>query len=114
MANLRFLLLISLSIALATEYVQCGDSEYGCKKGTTCCTSGSESEDWVCCPYEDAICCNDKGGHCCPVGYPICDVKHKKCKDHLLNEAPSHTRLAAVQLLKIERREDSEYLVTGF
>ena len=108
---LRLLVVLCVSVALATEFVQCGDSQYGCKKGTTCCTSGNDHDEWLCCPFEDGVCCNDVGGHCCPIGYPVCDIKHKTCKDHLQSQIPAPMRLNAVEVLKIERRVENEYLV---
>ncbi|KAJ3607811.1 hypothetical protein NHX12_024862 [Muraenolepis orangiensis] len=46
-----------------------------CPEGTTCCllTSG----DYGCCPYAEAVCCNDHI-HCCPAE-SMCDLKHERC-----------------------------------
>ena len=44
--------------------VQCDDGSE-CPTGTTCCKLSSGQ--WGCCPYPNAVCCND-GEHCCPQG----------------------------------------------
>jgi len=57
--------------------VKC-DSENTCPAKQTCCKDPSKS--WVCCPLEDAVCCDD-GLHCCPNDYPICDPSIKGCRN---------------------------------
>ncbi|KAM4622432.1 progranulin isoform 3-T6 [Discoglossus pictus] len=47
------------------QKVQCDASTY-CPGTQTCCRL--ESGEWGCCPYEQAICCDDHL-HCCPNGY---------------------------------------------
>ena len=44
--------------------VPCGDGT-SCPSGTTCCKLSSGQ--WGCCPYPEAVCCDD-GQHCCPSG----------------------------------------------
>ena len=44
--------------------VKCDDGS-SCPSGTTCCKLSSGQ--WGCCPYPEAVCCDD-GEHCCPSG----------------------------------------------
>ncbi|OQV24029.1 hypothetical protein BV898_01985 [Hypsibius exemplaris] len=46
-----------------------------CDPGQTCCAS---DQGWGCCPYANAVCCEDKV-HCCPSGFS-CDLVNKRCK----------------------------------
>jgi len=78
-----FLLLITL---VAGKYYLCDDKGHACKEGTTCCKR--KGNDYGCCPLESAVCCADSDGHCCPLGYPICDIVHKKCTNHLSFSQP--------------------------
>ncbi|XP_060727012.1 granulin b isoform X1 [Tachysurus vachellii] len=47
------------------------DATRRCSKSQTCCRSSDS--DWACCPFEQAVCCEDMK-HCCPKGY-ACDPK---------------------------------------
>ncbi|XP_027011582.2 granulin b isoform X2 [Tachysurus fulvidraco] len=47
------------------------DATSRCSKSQTCCRSSDS--DWACCPFEQAVCCEDMK-HCCPKGY-ACDPK---------------------------------------
>ena len=49
---------------LTVGSVPCGDGS-SCPSGTTCCKLSSGQ--WGCCPYPEAVCCDD-GEHCCPSG----------------------------------------------
>ncbi|XP_028823013.1 granulin b [Denticeps clupeoides] len=51
------------------------DAQSRCFSGQTCCRTSSTS--WACCPYQQAVCCQDMK-HCCPMGY-TCDPKVKGC-----------------------------------
>lgn len=46
-----------------------------CADFSTCCIIGEEQ--YGCCPYQDAMCCEDLT-HCCPSGYK-CDIAEKQC-----------------------------------
>ncbi|XP_065287818.1 progranulin-like isoform X2 [Dermacentor albipictus] len=46
-----------------------------CEDDQTCCLLQSGS--YGCCPYNQAVCCDDKE-HCCPAGY-TCDVQAARC-----------------------------------
>ncbi|XP_063693192.1 uncharacterized protein LOC134825040 isoform X3 [Bolinopsis microptera] len=59
---------------LSVGSIKCDDGS-SCPTGTTCCKLSSG--DWGCCPYPEAVCCND-GEHCCPQGY-TCDVSAGTC-----------------------------------
>ncbi|KAL5246583.1 hypothetical protein ACHWQZ_G018711 [Mnemiopsis leidyi] len=59
---------------LTVGSVPCGDGS-SCPSGTTCCKLSSG--EWGCCPYPEAVCCDD-GEHCCPSGY-TCDVSAGTC-----------------------------------
>lgn len=63
------------------EYYTCSSAGNACKVGTTCCKRSDGK--YGCCPLENGICCNDGEGHCCPYGFPVCDIPHKRCTDHL-------------------------------
>lgn len=88
-----FLFLIVLA---ASKYYICDDLGHACKVGTTCCKR--KGDDYGCCPLENAICCSDSDGHCCPLGYPICDVVHKRCTNHLSLSQPISLKSEALSL----------------
>ncbi|XP_051537974.1 progranulin-like [Myxocyprinus asiaticus] len=56
------------------EEVVC-DASTRCSNTQTCCRLSDTT--WACCPYKEAVCCNDMK-HCCPMGYK-CDPKVKGC-----------------------------------
>lgn len=91
--KLLLALLITITVQ-ADDYYLCDPIGNACKPGDTCCyrSNHNERHSWGCCPIENAVCCNDDEGHCCPIGYPICDVEHKTCKDHMGFEAPPFLR----------------------
>ena len=49
---------------LSVRNVECDDGS-SCPTGTTCCKLSSGG--YGCCPYPEAVCCDD-GEHCCPNG----------------------------------------------
>ena len=51
---------------LSVRSVECDDGST-CPTGTTCCKLSSGG--YGCCPYPEAVCCDD-GEHCCPNGKP--------------------------------------------
>ncbi|XP_062294871.1 granulin a [Scomber scombrus] len=51
------------------------DSSKSCPDGTTCCKT--TTGDWACCPYAEAVCCDDHE-HCCPKG-TTCDLASQTC-----------------------------------
>jgi len=53
----------------------CPGGLFECPHKSTCCLSSNKS--WGCCPYDNAICCNDFK-HCCPEGYK-CDMQLGRC-----------------------------------
>ena len=57
---------------LTVGNVPCGDGT-SCSSGTTCCKLSSGQ--WGCCPYPEAVCCDD-GEHCCPSGLLIFVMSH--------------------------------------
>ena len=61
-------------IAVSLCGTECPDGTY-CGSKETCCemTDGS----YGCCPYKNAVCCEDKS-NCCPNGY-ICNLKQQSC-----------------------------------
>ncbi|XP_016398864.1 granulins-like [Sinocyclocheilus rhinocerous] len=56
------------------EEVLC-DASTRCSKTQSCCRLSDSS--WACCPYKEAVCCEDMK-HCCPVGYK-CDPEVQGC-----------------------------------
>ncbi|XP_068932217.1 progranulin isoform X4 [Petaurus breviceps papuanus] len=61
--------------AETVQEVKC-DGEMSCPDGNTCCRLQSGS--WGCCPFPEAVCCEDHI-HCCPHGY-TCDTEAGQCK----------------------------------
>ena len=55
--------------APGTCWMVCQDGSK-CPSGNTCCYD-PQSQDYVCCPIEAAVCCAD-GAHCCPSGNTCC------------------------------------------
>lgn len=51
------------------------DPTHACPDETTCCKT--KTEDWACCPFPKAVCCDDHE-HCCPSG-TTCDVATQSC-----------------------------------
>lgn len=95
MAKIWWSLLVSL--AAAKDLFYCPDNYSACEVSNTCCARSSG--DYACCPMQNAICCGDKDGHCCPAGYPVCDIPHKRCLNHLGQAAPEDSA-APVQTLQ--------------
>ncbi|CAH8605820.1 unnamed protein product [Schistosoma intercalatum] len=54
----------------------CSDMKSVCINGT-CCSNVNDQLSTLCCPYENAVCCND-GEHCCPKG-TTCDMVNGGC-----------------------------------
>jgi len=55
--------------------VICPSANINCSDGQTCCLSSSGN--YQCCPFENAVCCEDKI-HCCPAGSK-CDISEGIC-----------------------------------
>lgn len=100
--------LVFFAIVSADKYFLCDEKGHACKVGTTCCPRSDGG--YGCCPFDSAVCCPDSDGHCCPVGYPICDIKHKKCTNHL---SATHQLLNKQVALKSNGLELTEFLL-GF
>ncbi|CAF3466975.1 unnamed protein product [Rotaria socialis] len=57
---------------------KCGSSNFVCQFNQTCCkTSQSTYDQYACCDFPHAVCCDD-GQHCCPMG-TFCDNKSYGC-----------------------------------
>ncbi|KAM9000134.1 progranulin isoform 1-T2 [Sarcophilus harrisii] len=78
--------------AETVQEVKC-DGQMSCPDGNTCCRLQSGS--WGCCPFPEAVCCDDHI-HCCPHGY-TCDTEAGQCKQGALSTPllKSSTSLAA-------------------
>lgn len=98
---ISLILLTSLS---QSKYYTCDSDGHACKVGTTCCKR--KGNDYGCCPISHGICCGDDDGHCCPQGYPICDVAHKRCTNHLQLSQPIHVKSESLNL-----KNTTEFLV---
>ncbi|CAF4457213.1 unnamed protein product [Rotaria socialis] len=73
--NIKSQRLISLSIV--QEQI-CPDEKTICSLNSTCCPNKNEQIiSYSCCPYSNAVCCDD-GQHCCPMG-TFCDNKSCGC-----------------------------------
>ncbi|KAH9279958.1 Granulin -like protein [Echinococcus granulosus] len=59
---------------IGRKRVKCSDGKSACHKGSTCCKTVGSGAPFACCPFENAVCCND-GEHCCPQGY-LCDSRN--------------------------------------
>lgn len=79
--KIMLVLYILCSTLVSAEYYTCSSAGNACKVGTTCCKRSDGK--YGCCPLENGICCKDGEGHCCPYGFPVCDIPHKRCTDHL-------------------------------
>ena len=71
-----FCLLLLILTLLKIYYCTLCDDGLECPGKFTCCQGASRTS---CCPYENAVCCEDKY-HCCPRGYK-CNIKDKKCEE---------------------------------
>uniref|UniRef100_A0A8D2BUV2 Progranulin n=2 Tax=Sus scrofa TaxID=9823 RepID=A0A8D2BUV2_PIG len=60
--------------AHSVQEVKC-DTEVSCPDDYTCCRL--QSGKWGCCPFVQAVCCNDHV-HCCPTGYQ-CNIEKGTC-----------------------------------
>lgn len=62
-----------------TKLVYCRDNKTECPEKTTCCnqTKDENGDEWRCCPYENAVCC-EKVNSCCPKDY-TCNIETKTC-----------------------------------
>ncbi|XP_019729991.1 granulin b isoform X1 [Hippocampus comes] len=56
--------------------VTCPGGESSCPDTFTCCLQAGG--DYGCCPYQDAVCCDD-GAHCCP-NHTVCDLQQGICR----------------------------------
>jgi hypothetical protein len=84
---------------VAGEYFVCDSMGHACEVGTTCCAR--KNGGYGCCPMGSAVCCADSEGHCCPLGYPICDVLHKRCSNHLQLSAPLEAKKDALNIADV-------------
>ncbi|CAI2733173.1 unnamed protein product [Schistosoma spindalis] len=78
----------------------CSDMKSVCINGT-CCSNVNDQLSTLCCPYENAVCCND-GEHCCPKG-TTCDMVNGGCivsQEDLSksNSVPLLTKIAALHV----------------
>lgn len=106
-----------LGVVAGKQLFYCPDNYSACEVGGTCCAR--KSGDYGCCPIANAVCCGDSEGHCCPVGYPICDTVHKRCKNHLDAAVPfagHEESLAGVEMTLTETSATSSWtqFVIGF
>jgi hypothetical protein len=67
--------MLSITLVESKLQMQCGTSEKYCRDTETCCKM--KKDDYGCCPYKDATCCDDYE-NCCPNGYQ-CDLSRMKC-----------------------------------
>ncbi|KAM9488533.1 granulin b [Clarias gariepinus] len=69
------LTLLDTLSAIDKDEVMC-DTTRRCSKSQTCCRTSDS--DWACCPFHQAVCCEDMK-HCCPKGY-TCDPEERCTK----------------------------------
>ena len=79
-----------------TALMRCPDELSSCPWGFSCCKLSSG--DYGCCPYHNAVCCEDKE-HCCPHGMS-CDLKSGHCISRN-NIAPLQTNVAAASVRSV-------------
>lgn len=80
--------------AYTVQEVKC-DLEMSCPDGYTCCRL--QSGDWGCCPFVQAVCCDDHV-HCCPAGFR-CNTEKGTCEQgvhHMpwMEKTPAHHSLS--------------------
>ncbi|XP_041029341.1 granulin b isoform X2 [Carcharodon carcharias] len=80
------------------------DDATTCSSGTTCCRNNSGG--WSCCPFAQAVCCENVG-HCCPNGYD-CDVQHKVCKKKPVSFPWTTNEAASMKTLVKSRALDTK------
>ncbi|KAK7898180.1 hypothetical protein WMY93_019033 [Mugilogobius chulae] len=73
---------------LVSASVTCPDGQMKCKDLATCCLT---EKGYRCCPYPQAVCCEDQA-HCCPSGY-TCNSLTQMCERHWGGQ--SHAALRA-------------------
>lgn len=102
---LKMLFLISLFLSgTLAEYFICDSLGHACLTGSTCCKRSNG--EFGCCPISSGVCCADSEGHCCPLGFPVCDIVHKQCKNHLQQ---SHELLTKSDSLNLQDAGDFFY-----
>lgn len=79
----------TISIDFNQTTIVCPDGKSKCQDDSTCCQISKEGT-FGCCPFKDAICCDDYE-HCCPQGYK-CNVQEQKCTKGT-QEIPFNTQL---------------------
>lgn len=75
--------------------------EVSCPDDYTCCRL--QSGDWGCCPFIQAVCCEDHI-HCCPSGFK-CDTQKGTCEQEArqlpwMEQAPAHLSLPDSQAIE--------------
>ncbi|CAH8619022.1 unnamed protein product [Schistosoma guineensis] len=90
----------SISFKYNSRISICSDMKSVCINGT-CCSNVNDQLSTLCCPYENAVCCND-GEHCCPKG-TTCDMVNGGCiisQENLSksNSVPLLTKISALHV----------------
>ena len=99
-ATIAILSMLSVQ-SFATD---CGGG-YSCPGDDTCCSSDSGPPS--CCIFPKATCCSDHV-HCCPPSYPICDLKHQRCRAYS-NSAESQAYMKQlIQDMFVEGKKDQQ------
>lgn len=81
----------SSAVAASVGSVTCPGGRSSCPDSYTCCVLSSG--DYGCCPYLDAMCCNDHL-HCCPSD-TVCDLEHGICRSEE-TQVPMLKKIAAI------------------
>ena len=100
--KLYLLTIILLNVRCITD---CGDGT-SCLDLETCCPM--DHNRFGCCPYDDAVCCEDKL-HCCPFGYK-CDIARGKCKGNSFFKETDIKDIRKVEKNEIQGKEDNTSL----
>ncbi|CAH8636144.1 unnamed protein product [Schistosoma haematobium] len=88
----------------------CSDMKSVCINGT-CCSNVNDQLSTLCCPYENAVCCND-GEHCCPKG-TTCDMVNGGCiiSQEDLSKSNSVPLLTKISALHVTSKNNTQSTV---
>ncbi|CAH8621691.1 unnamed protein product [Schistosoma bovis] len=88
----------------------CSDMKSVCINGT-CCSNVNDQLSTLCCPYENAVCCDD-GEHCCPKG-TTCDMVNGGCiiSQEDLSKSNSVPLLTKISALHVTSKNNTQSTV---
>uniref|UniRef100_A0A0K0G0N9 Granulins (inferred by orthology to a human protein) n=1 Tax=Strongyloides venezuelensis TaxID=75913 RepID=A0A0K0G0N9_STRVS len=87
----------------------CEDKKTECPDDATCCLLNSG--EYGCCPFQDAVCCNDRL-HCCPFGFK-CNLKEESCEDNRTGKKIPLVKKINGRNIAMEQNKDVENICPG-